>query len=455
MSTSILRGSLLLSKYQAGWCLDKLALLVIGAGAYGMAVAQPLIWEDWNVFLDAHRVWDFKSVLGGRGAGRMVGNFLTYFLIGNPFGLVQLGELVGVACLAIFIWGLLRAETFWVRAILSSLFVFGFPYFVHGVAFRAIGNNHGVSTLIFIWFLSMIARVHDKAGWKNHVSVAISAALLATAYEPWLLFLCGFAFTVIVVKFAPVLFGRLHIYEMGDWRSLALVLTIGGCLLLRAFTIESNVSSPKLLTLSALFQLCVATARVCLNIFVDSLPIGALIGFGVIRSSERFTFSKLGLWPYLLFGSVFAAVSVNFFYGVVLHGTMDWRARYVIILELTAFYFSLPWGAMSAWVQKHTGIRPNRGIAFLAALLSLKLAYTIWFTFIVTPVDRWGWLQYRSRIVARDPSVLQDFTDFGQCDGKYCFSFSGPGFAHSYISQYWEGGTAARLYSWLPIEGFY
>lgn len=176
MLTSILSRSLLPSKNQAGWWLDKLALLVIGAGAYGMAVAHPFLSEDWNVFMQGHKLWTFKPVLsGGRGAGRMVGNFLTNFLIGNPFGLVQLGVLVGVACLAIFIWGLLRAETLWVRAILSSLFVFGFPYFVHGVAFQSIGNNHGISTLIFIWFLSMIARVHDKAGWKNHVSVAVSA----------------------------------------------------------------------------------------------------------------------------------------------------------------------------------------------------------------------------------------------------------------------------------------
>ena len=70
-------------------------------------------------------------------------------------------------------------------------------------------------------------------------------------------------------------------------------------------------------------------------------------------------------------------------------------------------------------------------------------------------VDRVVWMQYRSRILARDPSVLQDFTDFGQCDNKYCYSFSGPGFAHPFILQYWKGGTSAQLIPWLPIEEFY
>lgn len=133
---------------------------------------------------------------------------------------------------------------------------------------------------------------------------------------------------------------------------------------------------------------------------------------------------------------------------------MDWRTRYVIMLMLSAFYFSLPWGTIGDWIQERTGIVAKRGSGFAVALLGLKLVYTIVFSFIITPVHRVEWMHYRSRILARDPSVLQDFADFGQCDNKYCYSFSGPGFAHPYILQYWKGGTSA-LIPWLPIEGFY
>ena len=455
MSTSILKGSLLVSKYPAQWWLDKLALLVIGTVAYGMAVAHPFFNEDWNVFTAGSG--NFSAVIvSSRGVGRLVGNFLTIALIGNPFGLVQLGTLVGVTCLVVFIWQVLRAETLWVRAILSSLFVLGFPYFVHGISFQSIGNNHGVSTLIFIWLLRMIGRGYEHARWINHVSVGFLVAILALAYEPWMLFLFGMTLMALAVKFSPGLFGRLHVYKMSNSQILSLLIPISFCLLLRAFSLEGQIKPSKTITGTALFELTVITLRICLNIFVDSLPIGAIVGFGIMRSSKRFTFSRLGLWPHLLFGSTVAAIGLNFSYGLLLNGgVMDWRVRYVIILVLTAVYYSLPWGTIGVWVQKHTGIMADRRIGFAVALLSLKLVYTIWFTFIVSPVDRWGWLQYRSRILARDPSVMQDFTDFGQCDNKYCYSFSGLGFAHVYIAQYWEGGAAARLLSWLPIEGFY
>ena len=193
-----------------------------------------------------------------------------------------------------------------------------------------------------------------------------------------------------------------------------------------------------------------------MNILVDSLPIGTIIGFGVMRSTKHPVFSKKGLWPHFLFGSIFATVATNFSYGLLLNGgVMDWRTRYVIMLMLSAFYFSLPWGTIGDWIQERTGIVAKRGIGFAVALLSLKLVYSIVFSFIITLVHRLEWMHYRSRILARDPSVLQDFTDFGQCDNKYCYSFSGPGFAHPYILQYWNGGTSAQLIPWLPIEGFY
>ena len=456
MSTSIIKSSLLAYKNQTERLMDKLCLLVIGTVAYGLAVAHPFFWEDWNVFMQGEGLWSGVFVFGARGLGRIFGNFLTYSLQWNPFGLVQLGQLIGITCLSGFIWNTLRVEKLWVRAILSSLFLFGFPYFVHGIAFPAIGNNHGVSTLNFIWFLSIIARRHHRARWIDQVQVAVLVAVLALAYEPWLLFLTGMALVAIAVKFTPGLLSRLQIYKLSNWQIVSIVLPIGGCLLMRTFSLEGQIRYPKLVTPSALFALCVVTARIAANIFVDSMPIGAIIGFGVMRSNNKFPFSNLGLWPYFLFGSIFATITVNFAYWMLQNGgVMDWRTRYVIMLQLTAFYFSLPWGTIGVWVQKHTGVVPNRWIGFMASLLSMKLVYSIWLTFVVTPVDRWGWLQYRSRIIARDPSVMQDFTDFGQCDNKYCFSFSGPGFAHSPISQYWVGGTAARLIPWLPIEGFY
>ncbi len=70
------------------------------------------------------------------------------------------------------------------------------------------------------------------------------------------------------------------------------------------------------------------TARILLNMLVDSLPIGAIIGFGVMRSTRHPAFSKMGLRPYLLFGLMFSAVRLNFVYGLVLGGVIDWRSRF-------------------------------------------------------------------------------------------------------------------------------
>ena len=118
-----------------------------------------------------------------------------------------------------------------------------------------------------------------------------------------------------------------------------------GCLLLRVFSEGGPEGRGAVPTsggaLAALFKLTILTAKILLNILVDSLPIGAIIGFGVMRSTRPPAFSKMGLWPYLVFGLIFAAVSVNFVYGLVLGCVIDWRSRFVIMLMLTTFYFSL------------------------------------------------------------------------------------------------------------------
>ena len=443
-------------KPQFGWWFDKLCLLAIVTVAYGLAVSHPFFWEDWNVFMGGSGLFSAVFIYGGRGLGRLVGNALSYSLLWNPFGLVQLGELIGISCIAVFIWKVLRAEALWVRATLSSLFLFGFPYFVHGIVFRAIGNNHGISTLVFIGLLTMIAR-GDRPRVIDRLCVACLATFLALAYEPWLMFLVGVSLIAIGAKLVPRLAGKLRIYEMSNRQIYAIGLPLVGCLVLRVFTLEGQGAIPANgVAPSVLFKLTIVTARILMNILVDSLPIGAIIGFGVMRSSRQYAFYDFGLWPHLFFGSIFATLAINFSYGLLLNGgVMDWRTRYVIMLMLSAFYFSLPWGTIGDWIQKRTGIVAKRGIGFAVALLSLKLAYTIVFSFIITPVHRLEWMHYRSRILARDPSVLQDFTDFGRCDNKYCYSFSGPGFAHPYILQYWKGGTSAQLIPWLSIEGFY
>ena len=443
-------------KHQLDWWFDKLCLLVIGTVAYGLAVSHPFFWEDWNVFKGGSDLVTAVFTGRGRGFGRFVGNALSFSLVWNPFGLVQLGELIGISCIAMFIWKVLRAEALWVRATLSSLFLFGFPYFVHGIVFRAIGNNHGISTLVFIGLLTMIAR-GDRPRVIDQLCVACLAAFLALSYEPWLMFLVGVSLLAIGAKLVPRLAGKLRIYKMSNREIFAIGLPIAGCLVLRVFTLEGQGAIPAGgVAPSALFKLTIVTARILMNILVDSLPIGAIIGFGVMRSTKHPVFSKKGLWPHFLFGSIFATVATNFSYGLLLNGgVMDWRTRYVIMLMLSAFYFSLPWGTIGDWIQERTGIVAKRGSGFAVALLGLKLVYTIVFSFIITPVHRLEWMHYRSRILARDPSVLQDFTDFGQCDNKYCYSFSGPGFTHPYILQYWKGGTSAQLIPWLPIEGFY
>ncbi len=139
---------------------------------------------------------------------------------------------------------------------------------------------------------------------------------------------------------------------------------------------------------------------------MDSLPMGAIIGFGVMRSTRHTAFSKMGLWPYLLFGSIFAAVSVNFVYGSW-GGVIDWRSRFLIMLMLTAFYFSLPWGSISKWLRARTGLYFDNAARFSMAAAIIKLVYTVVLTFMIHPLNLVGWVDYRARILAKDAGVLE------------------------------------------------
>ena len=233
------------------------------------------------------------------------------------------------------------------------------------------------------------------------------------------------------------------------------VFHIVGCLLLRVFS-ESGIGGRGTLpisgvALSVIPKLTILTARILLNILVDLLPIGAIIGFGVMRSTRHPAFSKMGLWPYLLFGLIFATVNVNFVYGLVLGGVIDWRSRFLIMLMLTAFYFSLPWGSISKWFRARTGLYFDDAVRTAMAAAIIKLVYTVVLTFIIYPLNLVGWVDYRARILAKDASVLEELTDFGSCDSKYCFTEYRSGGTHALAIEYWADGTAAYVVPWLRI----
>ncbi len=228
-----------------------------------------------------------------------------------------------------------------------------------------------------------------------------------------------------------------------------------GCLLLRVFSEggpEGRGAVPTSgVALSALPKLTILTASILLNIPVDSLPVGAIIGFGVMRSTRHPAFSKMGLWPYLLFGLIFAAVSLNFVYGLVLGGFIDWRSRFLIMLMLTAFYFSLPWGSIFKWLRASTGLHFGNAARIAMAVAIIKFVYTVVLTFMMHPLNLVGWVDYRARILAKDASVLEEVTDFGSCDSKYCFTEYRSGRVHALAMEYWADGTAAYVVPWLRI----
>lgn len=241
---------------------------------------------------------------------------------------------------------------------------------------------------------------------------------------------------------------------MNDWQIACIGLSLIGCVLLRAFSPVSghSVFPAAMPTPEALLQLCIVTARVCMNMLVDSLPIGVVIGFCAIRSPGQFTFSKLGLWPYLLFGLMFSAVGVNFVYGLVLGGVIDWRSRFLIMLMLTAFYFSLPWGSISKWLRMRTGMYFDNGIRIAIGAAIIKLIYTVVLTYMIYPLNLVGWVNHRARIFAKDASVLEDLTNFGSCDDKYCFTAYSSAGVHRLAVDYWADGTGAYIVPWLKIE---
>ncbi len=269
------------------------------------------------------------------------------------------------------------------------------------------------------------------------------------------MFLVGVSVVAIGVKLATGSAGRLRIYKMSNGLIFAIGFPLVGCLLLRVFSEAGTGGRGALPTigvaLSALPKLTILTARILLNMLVDSLPIGAIIGFGVMRSTRHPAFSKMELWPYLLFGLIFAAVSVNFVYGLVLGGVIDWRSRFLIMLMLTAFYFSLPWGSISKWLRARTGLYFDNAVRIAMAAAIIKLVYTVVLTFMIHSLDLVGWVDYRARILAKDASVLEELSDFGRCDSKYCFTEYRSGGTHALALEYWADGTAAYVVPWLRI----
>ena len=454
MSTSIMRGSLLPPKNQAGWWLDKLLLTIICAVVLGLIAIRPPSFESTNVYFNAQRLTLYDWSTHGRGYGRNVGNFLAHALMWNPLGLVQPGQIILVGVLGVVIWKVLAQEPMGVRVVLGGLFVFGFPYLPHGMD-RPWAGIYGPSALMFGLLLYQIARGSQYRG-SNYTLTSSLVVLLSLSYETWMMFLVGISIFTLVAKFSPGLFGRLRIYRMGDWQSVSIGLAAIGCLLLRVFFLEG--AEPDLgafttrLTPATLVQLCIVTTRVCMNMLVDSLPLGVIIGFGIMRSPQRFTFSRLGLWPYLLFGSLFSAVGVNFVYGLLLGGVIDWRSRFLIMLMLTAFYFSLPWESISKWLRAHTRMYFDNTIRFAIAAASIKLVYTVVLTFMVHPLNLVGWVDYRARIWAKDASVLEELTDFGSCDNKYCFTEYRSHAVHQLATDYWADGPTAYVVPWLKID---
>ena len=115
----------------------------------------------------------------------------------------------------------------------------------------------------------------------------------------------------------------------------------------------------------------------------------------------------------------------------MLGGILDWRSRFLIMLMLTAFYFSLPCGSISKWLRARTGLYFYHAVRISMAAAIIKFVYTVVLTFMMHPINLVGWVDYTARILAKDASVLEKLTDFGSCDSKYCFT------------EYRSGGTHA------------
>ena len=453
MSSVSVKDRLFAHKNQSDWWFDKLLLLAICTVAWCLIAIRSPTSEAINVFHSSSLLDLNLVVFGGNGAGRIAGNFFAYTLTWNPLGLIQPGQLILVGVLGILIWNVLASELVWVRAGLAGLFIFGFPYLTNGMD-RPWACIFGPTATMFVAFLYQIARGNHTSA-VHYISIACLVVLMALSYETWMMFLVGVSVVAIGAKLAPGSAGRLRIYKMSNRQIFAIGFPLVGCLLLRVFFFEVGHGADAALptngvALSALFKLSILTARILLNILVDSLPIGAIIGFGVIRSTRHTAFSKMGLWPYLLFGSIFAAVSVNFVYGSW-GGVIDWRSRFLIMLMLTAFYFSLPWGSISNWLRARTGLYFDNAVRIAMAAAIIKLVYTVVLTFMMHPLNLVGWVDYRARILAKDASVLEELTDFGSCDSKYCFTEYRSVGTHALAMEYWADGTAAYVVPWLRI----
>ena len=450
MSSVSVKDRLFAHKNQSDWWFDKLLLLAICTVAWSLIAIRPPSGEAIKVFHGGSSLDLNLFVFGGNGPGRIAGNFFAFTLTWNPLGLIQPGQLILVGVIGIFIWNVLASEPVWARAGLAGLFIFGFPYLTNGMD-RPWACIFGPSAIMFLAFLFQIARGNQTSA-VSYISIACLVVLTALSYETWMMFFVGVSLVAIGAKLAPGLGGRLQIYNMSNRQVFAIGFPLAGCLLLAVFFPADRGALPTSgVALSVIPKLTILTARILLNIVVDSLPIGAIIGFGVTRSTRPPAFSKMGLWPYLLFGLIFAAVSVNFVYGLILGGVIDWRSRFLILLMLTAFYLFLPWGSIFKSLRASTGLHFGSAALIAMAVAIIKFVYSVVLTFMMHPLNLVGWVDYRARILAKDASVLEELTDFGSGEGNYCFTEYRSGDTHALAIEYRADGTAAYAVPWPRI----
>ena len=170
MSSVSVKDGLFAHKNQSDWWFDKLLLFAICTVAWSLIAIRPPTGEAIGVFR-AGSSFDLNLfVFGGKGLGRIAGNFFAYTLTWNPLGLIQPGQLMLVCVLGMFIWHVLASEPVWVRAGLAGLFVFGFPYLTNGMD-RPWACIFGSTAIMVVAFLYQIARGHQTSA-VSYISIA-------------------------------------------------------------------------------------------------------------------------------------------------------------------------------------------------------------------------------------------------------------------------------------------
>ncbi len=399
----------------SGFCLGLILVSI-----YFLWAVQPLSEDDWGNFVTYHGSRWLSIPSSGQALRAEVGHKLFST---NPFSLFKPGSLLTDIFVIGLFWCALAKESLPVRSSLTLILTLGFPYLAQIGGWNLASGDYGLAAVwMFVWVVVFRAARDDRAKWWAWPLLFAVSFLTSIWHEVWVVtffFVVGFLFLKACGLFNPSGMEQGEAAQkrssLNNWGifglvfisySLALTYFVhGGAQRLNDGRLSWLETFAFLFNWPRISKTLLFGTKENLVLFKDFIPV--FFTFAYIKFNKNFQ-EKFKLdFP------LFAAASLGaltFMYVVYfLIGPIHWRARWLCGYILSATFFIMPNSFLINPIQRFglgehlSSIR--RGLLAVAVIWFL---YNTYFTYYYTNVDVVGWLQYRQKVLARDPGVLDN-----------------------------------------------